>query len=84
MTSKPESASATATDDQVRLMFQALLEDRFQLKVHREIRDIPEYELTIAKDKSKLQPSRDGPMMLTIEGRVLHTARGHVRLQFLA
>jgi uncharacterized protein (TIGR03435 family) len=60
---------ASATDDQIRLMFQSLLEDRFNLKVHRETRDIPEYKLMIAKGKPKLQSSRDGPMKLIIEGR---------------
>jgi uncharacterized protein (TIGR03435 family) len=62
-------AGASATDDQVRLMFQSLLEDRFNLKVHRETRDIPEYELMIAKGKPKLRSSRDGPMKSTIEGK---------------
>lgn len=37
-------------------MLQALLEDRFQLKVHRETREIPVYELTIAKGGPKLRP----------------------------
>ena len=57
-----------APDDQVRLMFQSLMEDRFKLKAHRETRDMPEYELAIAKDKSKLVPSHgDEPMTVTIE-----------------
>jgi uncharacterized protein (TIGR03435 family) len=60
---------APATDDQVRLMFQSLLEDRFKLKVHREMRDIPEYILTIAKGKVKLGAPREGPMTVTIEGK---------------
>jgi uncharacterized protein (TIGR03435 family) len=61
-------AGRDATDDQVRLMFQSLLEDRFKLKVHRETRDIPEYELAVAKGKPKLTPSRsDEPMAVTIE-----------------
>jgi bla regulator protein blaR1 len=37
-------------------MMQALLEDRFQLKVHRETRDVPVYELTVAKGASRLRP----------------------------
>ena len=53
-------AGRDATDDQVREMFQSLLEDRFKLKVHREDRDIPEYELTMGKGKSKLTPAREG------------------------
>jgi bla regulator protein BlaR1 len=41
-------------------MLQALLEDRFKLKIHRESREIPVYELTVAKGGPKLQPYRDG------------------------
>src|SRR5258706_10329112 len=62
-------AGRDATDDQVREMFQSLLEDRFKLEVHRENRDIPAYELTIGKGKSKLAPAREGPLTLIIEER---------------
>jgi uncharacterized protein (TIGR03435 family) len=48
-------------------MLQSLLEDRFKLKVHREKREIPVYELTAGKGKSKLSPAREGPLTLTIE-----------------
>ncbi len=37
-------------------MLQALLEDRFKLKVHHETRDIPFYELTVASGGPKVQP----------------------------
>jgi uncharacterized protein (TIGR03435 family) len=37
-------------------MLQALLESRFNLKIHRENRDIPVYELTVAKGGPKLRP----------------------------
>jgi uncharacterized protein (TIGR03435 family) len=40
-------------------MLQALLEDRFQLRTHRESREVPVYELTVAKGGSKLQPSSE-------------------------
>lgn len=62
-------AAASATDDQIRLMFQSLLEDRFKLKVHRETRDIPEYQLTVGKGNPRLEPSKSTPMTLAIEGR---------------
>ena len=39
-------------------MLRALLEDRFKLKIRREIRSIPVYALTVAKDGAKLQPFR--------------------------
>ena len=41
-------------------MMQALLHDRFKLRVHRESREIPVYNLTVAKGGPKLQPYRDG------------------------
>jgi uncharacterized protein (TIGR03435 family) len=37
-------------------MLQTLLEDRFKLKVHREVRERPVYALTVAKGGLKLQP----------------------------
>jgi uncharacterized protein (TIGR03435 family) len=42
------------------LMLQALLEDRFQLKIHQETRQVPVYALTVAKGGPKLQPTREG------------------------
>ena len=41
-------------------MLQALLENRFQLKIHRETKEIPVYELTVAKGAFKLQPLKPG------------------------
>jgi uncharacterized protein (TIGR03435 family) len=41
-------------------MMQALLEERFKLKIHREDREVPVYELNFAKDSSKLRPAKEG------------------------
>lgn len=41
-------------------MLRTLLEDRFKVKVHKESRDAPVYELTVANNHPKLQPSKDG------------------------
>jgi len=41
-------------------MMQALLEDRFKLKMHRNIVEIPLYELTVDKGGPKLKTTRDG------------------------
>jgi bla regulator protein blaR1 len=41
-------------------MLQALLEDRFKLKVRRESREVPAYALTLGKNSSKLQPFQEG------------------------
>jgi uncharacterized protein (TIGR03435 family) len=41
-------------------MLQTLLEDRFHLKVHRETKDGPVYELTVAEDGLKMRQNREG------------------------
>lgn len=48
---------AGATREQLPLMLQSLLEDRFKLKVHREKREMPRYELVIAKGGPKFKES---------------------------
>jgi uncharacterized protein (TIGR03435 family) len=40
-------------------MMQRLLEDRFHLKIHREIREVPVYIMTVAKDGPKLQATKE-------------------------
>src|SRR6185295_4279657 len=46
-----------ATKEQVPEMLQALLAERFQLKVHRENRELPVYGLMVAKGGHKLKES---------------------------
>jgi uncharacterized protein (TIGR03435 family) len=41
-------------------MMQTLLEERFQLKTHREARGVPAYIMTVTKDGPKLQPTKEG------------------------
>lgn len=48
-------APGSPNDDDLRLMFQILLEDRFKLKAHREIRELPMYDLVIAKNGPRLK-----------------------------
>ena len=55
---KPEG---TATPDQVKLMTQALLADRFQLKFHRETKELPTYALVVAKGGPKFPASEVVP-----------------------
>lgn len=46
---------AGASQDQVRVMLQNLLLERFKMKIHREKRDFPVYELTVGKGGLKLK-----------------------------
>jgi uncharacterized protein (TIGR03435 family) len=56
------------------LMVQSLLEDRFQLKTHRETRELPVYELTVAKGGPKIKASAGVP-----EGRPrMRAGRGNL------
>ena len=49
-----------ASRDETFLMLRSLLEDRFQLKLHRETKELPVYALTVAKGGLKLQPPKEG------------------------
>lgn len=51
---------ASAAPDQVRLMLQTLLRERFHLAVHREAREVGGYSLTLAKNGPKMKPYSDG------------------------
>jgi len=44
-------------------MLQALLEDRCKLKLHRESKDVPVYQLIVAKGGARLAPHREGSCM---------------------
>ncbi len=46
------------------LALRTLLEDRFQLKVHREVKDGPVYNLMVAKSGLKLQQSKEGSCII--------------------
>ena len=69
ITAKPENGSGETPADprqlndeqrktfqeQTRLRLQALLTDRFQLKIHRETKELPVYALVVAKNGPKLK-----------------------------
>jgi len=40
-------------------MLQSLLEDRFQMKGHREVRETPAYDLVAGKSGPKLSPAKE-------------------------
>jgi uncharacterized protein (TIGR03435 family) len=48
-------------EKQIQAMIQTLLEDRFGLKLHREMRDFPVYALTVAKTGLKMKESPPDP-----------------------
>lgn len=50
-------APGSPGDDDLRPMFQTLLEERFRLKVHRETRELTAYDLVVTKGGLKLVPS---------------------------
>jgi uncharacterized protein (TIGR03435 family) len=45
--------------DQLRLMLQSLLEDRFHLQLHREVKEFPIYALVVGKSGPKIKFSAD-------------------------
>jgi uncharacterized protein (TIGR03435 family) len=56
--------------EQVELMEQSLLVDRFKLKVHFETQEMPAYALVVGKGQSKLTAAQDGEVMkLSVVGR---------------
>jgi uncharacterized protein (TIGR03435 family) len=50
-------AGDTADDDRLRLMLRTLLAQRFGLKVHHELKDLPTFELTLAKGGPRFHES---------------------------
>lgn len=53
-------AEGSPNNSEMRLMMQALLEDRFKLKLHHETKELPIYELTVAKSGVKLPEPKEG------------------------
>src|SRR6476620_10285120 len=45
--------------EQMQLMVQSMVEERFQLKAHMETRELPIYNLVVAKDGPKLKAASD-------------------------
>jgi uncharacterized protein (TIGR03435 family) len=69
-----------------RRMVQSLLEDRFQLRVRCEIRDLPTYALVVAKNGPKFQESKPGDTGVktpygTFPGPILSVLRTETRIR---
>ena len=56
----PNAPGRRDADKVLERMLQVALEDRFQLKLHEEIQDVPMYNLTVAKGGLKLKPMAPG------------------------
>jgi uncharacterized protein (TIGR03435 family) len=69
---KPSEGRVPAQRE-MQLMLQSLLQDRFQLRVHREIREVPRYDLVVAKEgKLRAASSEDkAPQSATPQGEKL-------------
>src|SRR5262249_60632157 len=54
----PDGAPSKDRAERERLMLQALLADRFKLKIRREAKELPVYAVTIAKNGPKLEKAK--------------------------
>ena len=57
------STTPDATTDDVRLMFQALLAERFRMSAHRATKEVDGWALTVAKGGPKIKEVKDGDPM---------------------
>lgn len=71
--SKRRNEADSISLDQVLLMVQSLLEERFQLRTHWSTQDLPVYDLAVAKDGLKLKKSENQTQLPPPAGNpVLH------------
>jgi len=77
------ATSAAAPKAQLMLMLQTLLEDRFQLKIHRETKDLPVYALVVGRNGLKMKPGKDGGATAIGGDGHLIDSRG-ITMKFLA
>jgi len=71
-------ADGNATRDQIFLMLQWLLEDRYQLKFHRETRELPVYALVAAKGGLRLKSPKEGACVEPTTGTAPDWAGGRM------
>jgi len=80
ITAKAEG-DGSPTRDEFRGMLQKLLADRFKLKIHREMREMPVYELVVDKNGSALKPGTGDAACASLVGPVQPEDRNY-RYQF--
>ena len=71
-------ADGNVSRDRMFLMLRMLLENRFQLKTHRETRDLPVYALVAAKGGLKLPPPKEGGCVDSVEDAPAEWAGGRM------
>jgi len=67
---------SNATTDQIRQMLQTLLAERFGLKLHRETKDLPVFELVQSKGGAKLKEIKDDASSAAPEGDMRRAGGG--------
>jgi uncharacterized protein (TIGR03435 family) len=78
-------ASGDASEEQTRLMFQALLEERFKLVVHRETKELPVFALVVGKKGPKFREVTDDGSGAEIGGGDGHQIKAHhISMKMLA
>ncbi len=82
---KAPAAGPPPTTEQFRLMLQALLADRFHLRVHHAQKDLPVFRLVAAKDGPKLKQSAPSaePVLRMAEGESFRIHAVHQPLKTL-
>jgi uncharacterized protein (TIGR03435 family) len=61
-------ADGTYTREQLLRMLQPVLADRFQLKFHRETKQVPAYVLSAGPNRGQLREAKGGPANIQIQG----------------
>jgi len=72
---------ADTSKEQLNLMRQKLLEDRFKLVLHREKKTMPVYALVVGKGGLKIQPVAEEAGDDPKRGGMMRTGRGHLEAQ---
>jgi uncharacterized protein (TIGR03435 family) len=62
---------SAVTTDQMRLMVQSMLSNRFKLRTHREVQEVPGYVLQVSKNGLKLQEASGDETPLAVDYSVL-------------
>jgi uncharacterized protein (TIGR03435 family) len=78
---QPSPLADDTKPDTIALMLQSLLEERFQLKLHRETRNVPLYILTLGTGGPELKLSEDqsDPRVAPLQNIPLDQPRGMIR-----